>query len=497
MKQEPIKVLMVDDTPENLVALEALLRREGVQPLSARSGAEALELLLVHEVALALLDVQMPEMDGFELAELMRGSERTKHVPIIFVTAGSRDPNRVFKGYETGAVDFLFKPIDPHILKSKVDVFLELADQRRQITEALRINEMFVGIVGHDLRNPLGALVAGAELLTAQLTDEKHLRTLSRMTAAGRRMTAMIEQLLDLTRARLGGGLGFVRTRKQLDVRELVQRTLDELRASAPTREIVLESTGDATTCGDPERLLQLFSNLIANAMTHGATGTKVTVNVLGRSQDIVIDIRNDGVIPPARLATLFEPFRGKPQDVVRSSGLGLGLFISKQIALAHGGDVTVESSAAAGTVVTVRLPRTDELGEEPSRPIRRTEPGAKAVLIIEDDEPLRESLRRTFENHHYRVSTAGDGREAIEMMTREGPPDVVILDLVLPTVDGHRVYLAMQRDPRLADIPVVVSTANPAFAPTGLTVIPKPLKLARLLEEVARLSNQPRAKGA
>ena len=116
-----VKCLLVDDVEENLLVLSALLRRDDVEILQARSGAEALELLLVHEVALALLDVQMPEMDGFELAELMRGSDRTRHVPIIFVTAGVRDYYRVFKGYETGAVDFLHKPIDPHIIKSKAE----------------------------------------------------------------------------------------------------------------------------------------------------------------------------------------------------------------------------------------------------------------------------------------------------------------------------------------------------------------------------------------
>ena len=204
---EPIKFLLVDDTAENLVALEAIIRRKGLELLLARSGSEALEFLLVNDVSLALLDVQMPVMDGFELAELMRGAERTKHVPIIFVTAGSHDPQRVFKGYEFGAVDYLFKPIDPHILKSKVDVFFDLACQRRELSQALRLNEMFVGILGHDLRNPLGAMMMGAERLRQQIADEAQLRTLRRMTAAGHRMTEMIEQLLDLTRARLAGGL--------------------------------------------------------------------------------------------------------------------------------------------------------------------------------------------------------------------------------------------------------------------------------------------------
>ncbi|HMG52126.1 MAG TPA: hybrid sensor histidine kinase/response regulator [Kofleriaceae bacterium] len=366
MTLETTKVLIVDDIAENLVALEALLRRDGVQPLCARSGAEALELLLAHDVAIAVIDVQMPEMDGFELAELMRGAARTKHVPIIFITAGTRDPNRVFQGYETGAVDVLFKPIDPHILKSKIDVFLELAAQRRQVTQALRLNELFVAILGHDLRNPLGAMIAGTELLAHQLTDDKHRRTLDRMASAGHRMTAMIEQLLDLTRARLGGGLGFVRARKPLDVRELVQRTLDELRASHRGRDIRFEAISDCTTSGDPERMLQMFSNLMSNALTHGDPAGAIAIRVVGGSRDVAVEIRNAGVIPSDRLATLFEPFRREPSRAARSTGLGLGLFIAQQIATAHGGAVAVESTAADGTIVTVRLPRADGAAAEP-----------------------------------------------------------------------------------------------------------------------------------
>jgi signal transduction histidine kinase len=353
----PIKVLVVDDIGENLVALTALLRRDGLELLTARSGAEALELLLVHDVSLALLDVQMPEMDGFETAELMRGAERTKHVPIIFVTAGARDPQRVFKGYDTGAVDFLFKPIDPHILRSKVDVFIELARQRQELAEALRLNELFVGILGHDLRNPLGAMTVGVELLASQLADDKHLGTLHRMSAAGRRMTEMIEQMLDLTRSRLAGGLGFVRSRRRLDLRELVQRTFDELRATHPGRELVVDALGDCATWGDPERLLQLLSNLVGNALVHGIAGTPIHVRVLGGDRDLVIEVANQGVIPAELLPTMFEPFQGHGRRSSHSAGLGLGLFISHQIATAHGGDITVRSTDGDGTTFIVELP--------------------------------------------------------------------------------------------------------------------------------------------
>ncbi|MGH6978121.1 MAG: response regulator, partial [Brevundimonas sp.] len=130
---KPIHLLLVDDLEENLLALEALLKRDGVVCLKARSGDEALELLLVHDVALALVDVQMPGMDGFQLAEFMRGNANARHVPIIFVTAGSADQQRRFRGYEAGAVDFIQKPVETDILKSKANVFIELYRQRQEI----------------------------------------------------------------------------------------------------------------------------------------------------------------------------------------------------------------------------------------------------------------------------------------------------------------------------------------------------------------------------
>ncbi|MBN9076499.1 MAG: histidine kinase [Rhizobiales bacterium 65-79] len=129
----PVTFLLVDDLQENLMSLEALLKREDLVILKARSGDQALELMLQHDIALALIDVQMPGLNGFELAELMRGNERTRRIPIIFVTAGTTDSQRRFRGYEAGAVDFIQKPIEPDILRSKAAVFSELYMQRQQI----------------------------------------------------------------------------------------------------------------------------------------------------------------------------------------------------------------------------------------------------------------------------------------------------------------------------------------------------------------------------
>ncbi|HTE51769.1 MAG TPA: hybrid sensor histidine kinase/response regulator [Kofleriaceae bacterium] len=355
---EPIRFLLVDDVEENLFVLEALLARDGLEILRARSGAEALELLLVKEVALAFLDVQMPDMDGFELAELMRGTERTKHVPIIFVTAGARDPQRVFKGYETGAVDFLFKPLDPRVVRGKADVFFELFRQRRELSNALRLSEMFVGILGHDLRNPLAAIMTGAQVLERRVTGAKELAIVQRMTAAGQRMAEMIEQLLDLTRARMAEGLDFLRTRQRLDVASLVRRSHEELRVAFPERVVLVDARGDCAASGDPDRLLQVFSNLIANALHHGEPGGPVTVVVDGAGPDVVVSVHNRGAIPEELMPTLFDAFRARPSSSPRPSGLGLGLFIARQIVFAHGGGLSVSSTERDGTAFVVRLPR-------------------------------------------------------------------------------------------------------------------------------------------
>ena len=352
---DTVKFLVVDDTPENLVAMEALLRRNGLELLIASSGPEALELLLQHEVALALLDVQMPGMDGFELAELMRGTERTKHVPIIFVTAGTRDPYRTFKGYEAGAVDFLYKPIDPHILASKASVFFDLACQRTQLANVLRLNEMFIAILGHDLRNPLATLTAGAQLHELQHTDDATRRVTGKMLAAGGRMTEMIEQLLDLTRSRLGDGVGLVNAREEVDIASLVDRTVEELRVAHPARRFEVSSRRSCTAIGDSARLLQLFSNLIANAVQHGDPATPIRIEVDSGETEVVVRIHNLGTIDPSLVPGIFDPFRRRSEGV---RGLGLGTYIAREVARGHGGDVEVASGPEIGTTFTVRLPR-------------------------------------------------------------------------------------------------------------------------------------------
>ncbi len=358
------KCLLVDDVEENLIALEALLQRDGLDILKAQSGPEALELLLAHDdVALALLDVQMPEMNGFELAELIRGSERTRHIPLIFMTAGSREQNWQFRGYESGAVDFLYKPIDPHMLTNKAGVFFELhrrkqalAHELRARTEALRINEMFMAVLSHDLRTPLQSIVAAASVLKRQPSPDKTALMADRVLGASQRMGHMIEDLLDVTRIRQAGGLALQLGPAHMQT--LVQRTLDEVSTSHPERPIDSTLAGDLAGTWDAERLCQVITNLVGNALHHGSADHPVRIAVDGtRPEEVSITVSNGGTIPAGLLPHLFDPFRGGEREPGRHQGLGLGLFIAHQIVRAHHGTIEARSHNDV-TSFRVTLPR-------------------------------------------------------------------------------------------------------------------------------------------
>ena len=361
-----VSVLAVDDVPDNLDVLEALLADAGLRVLRAASGKEALELLLRHEdIAVALLDVQMPEMDGFELAELMRGAERTRHVPIIFLTAGAPEASRLFRGYEAGGVDFLFKPLDIPLLRSKVQVFIELFRHRQALAlqleehrQLVRMSELLFGVLGHDLRTPLSAIVTSAEVLRLRTGgDEITQRVVSTIQSASSRMTRLIAQLLDFGAARLGN---LPINPRPAALGELCGAAVGELR---DRHAFEVHESGDTRGTWDPDRMLQVLSNLLGNAVQHGDE-QPVRVRVCGTEEEhVIVEVANVGTLPDDIAATLFTPFAASNAS---TRGTGLGLYIVDQIVKAHGG-VVHGRSEDGWTMFTVRVPR--HVARPPSGP--------------------------------------------------------------------------------------------------------------------------------
>lgn len=372
--EQPIHLLLVDDLEENLLALEALLKREDVICLKARSGDEALELLLIHDVALALVDVQMPGMDGFQLAEFMRGNVNARHVPIIFVTAGSADLQRRFRGYEAGAVDFIQKPIETDILRSKANVFIDLYRQRREIlaqrdeleayANALRAADRrkndFIAMLGHELRNPIMALRAGLQLLERQSDKNRKADIQARMEVQAHHLSRLIEDLLDVARIDQGK---ISLQRERVSLQSVIESAVDtsrpkieagahDLTVALPSQPLWLE--------GDFTRLSQVVSNLLTNAAKYTPSEGQIRISADVVQDEVRIDIADNGVGVPhdmqGRIFDLFTQSKG-PDDRSRE-GLGIGLALVKQLVEMHDGAVELASDGPGrGSCFTLRFP--------------------------------------------------------------------------------------------------------------------------------------------
>lgn len=392
--QDPSKILIVDDLPENLQALEALLRHEQRAIYQAASGEQALALLLEHEFALAILDVQMPGMDGFELAEVMRSTTRTRHIPIVFVSAAGRELDYAFKGYESGAVDFMYKPLDADAVRSKVNVFVTLDQQRREtrrqmlaleqsrheqevllrelnqtqqeLQRSLRMRDEFMSLVAHELRTPLNTLFLETQMRSLQLKrgntaafgGQQMEAMIQRDERQIKSMIRLIDDMLDVSRMR--SGKLSIRPAK-VELMNLLERVVSDLSLQAATTgsSLTLRPHGGVDGCWDEFRVEQVIVNLLTNALRYGC-GQPVEVSVERSDEMVRIDVRDQGKgIASSDLERIFEPYErgarnGEPK------GLGLGLYISRQLAISHGGELRVSSKSGEGSVFSLVLPCTD-----------------------------------------------------------------------------------------------------------------------------------------
>ncbi|WP_395738546.1 response regulator [Prosthecobacter sp.] len=451
MTAPTIKFLLVDDLDANLDALEGLLQREGLELLKARSGHEALELLLVHDVALALLDVNMAGMDGFELAELMRGTERTRRVPIIFLTAGAIDQQRRFRGYDAGAVDFIFKPIESHILQSKAGIFYELAMQRevlRQSAEearaASRAKDHFMAALSHELRTPLTPVLMAVAALRndSGLNAESH-DLLDMMRRNIELEARLIDDLLDATRIH-NGKLAI--KPMDVDVHELLRHCQGTMGLQAQDQQVRFMTELHAPrhhVHADPVRLQQVFWNLLTNAVKFTPGAGTITLRTFNPDETrLAVQVADTGVgISPQALPRIFDAFeQGDASGQVRFGGLGLGLSISKAIVEAHGGTIEAESqgpdSGSTFTVTFSLIENPAPAGSAPSAAEPESTQRSLRLLVVEDHAHTREILGRLLTRGGHHVISAGTVAEALDAFSTH-TCDAVITDLGLPDGSG------------------------------------------------------------
>jgi signal transduction histidine kinase len=354
------RVWIVDDSPAQAEIARRSLSH-GSEVTVFHDGSSALERLAGDALGsdrphVLVLDWNMPSLSGLEVCRFVRERLGPSELPILILT-GTADQRDLVAAFEAGANDFVRKPFDEGELNARVaglersrNLYAQLNAAETHLRDEARFRERFIAALSHDLRQPLTAIKALAEIGRRQSQPRD-----MRVHDAAVRMSRMLDDVLDLSRSRLGSGMRLRQTSVALDA--LAERVVDEHRAAAADRTIELTVSGDLTGEWDGDRLAQVFSNLLDNALKHGAADAPVVCELRGLPSHVTMTVRNEGArLSEPTMATLFDAFRqGNPETA--GTGLGLGLFIVDQIVRAHGGTVTATNDLG-GTTFTVMLPR-------------------------------------------------------------------------------------------------------------------------------------------
>jgi signal transduction histidine kinase len=485
-------VLLVDDDPRNLLALEALLEDLGLTLVKASSGAECLRALLDADFAAVLLDVHMPGMDGLETAALIRARPATRHIPIVFLTAHTRDDSIVDRAYDIGAVDFLYKPLHPAALRAKVSTFVELHRRRSEAARAERIaheqrlaelrtqmanealhaemalerrandrlcelaeqlrikseeleeahvrKDEFLAMLGHELRNPLASLQYALEVARAPEHSDAVLGVFERQVKHLKRLVA---ELLDVTRVSRGT---IALERAPTSLRRVVTTAIEQCQQllTRKRHELVLELPDeDIEIVADEIRLTQVMANLMANAARYTDPGGRVRVAVRCEGEDAVIEVADNGRgIAPSSLPRIFDPFVQIDRSADAAQGFGLGLSLVRRLVELHGGCVTATSAGIGqGSRFTLRLPGarvTKTMADAPvPTPTMRAAP--MDIVLIDDNEDLLALVAEHLRTRGHVVSEAEDGITGLQLLL-DRSPRVALVDIGLPGMDGYEI---------------------------------------------------------
>ena len=480
---DAIDILLVDDEPRNLEALEAILDDRAYRLLRAESADGALKMLLDHDVAAIVLDIKMPGMSGFELAQLIKSTKKFRQVPILFLTAYMVDDNDVIAGYGAGAVDYLTKPINPQILRHKVAVFADLFRKTRALAElneklearvlertaaldaAAKQKDEFLAILAHELRNPLAPLRTGLDLLLAakERGTPAPDRTLAAMNRQLDHMVRLIDDLLDISRI----SRGLLELKKdRIDLADVVKLAIDGARPFFERRKqtISAEVPTSVFAHADPTRVAQILGNLLHNASKYTPEGERIEISLVEHDGHARVRVVDRGLgIPVDQLERVFDMFArvergGSPKAA--DSGLGIGLALSRRLAELHAGRLEVHSAGEGrGSTFTLQLPAlraTASTSVEPAAAPRKHHNLGLRILVIEDNDDIADTLADLLRDQGHDVTVARTGPDGVAAV-QAAKPELVLCDLGLPGMDGVEVCRVVRGLP-LGAQPIMVA---------------------------------------
>jgi signal transduction histidine kinase len=477
-----IDILLVDDEPRNLDALAAILDDTQYRLLRAESADLALKLLLDHDVAAIILDIKMPGMTGFELAQIIKSTKKFRQVPILFLTAYLVDDNDVIAGYGAGAVDYLTKPINPQILRHKVAVFAELHAKTRQLAElnekleervrertaaldaAAKQKDEFLAILAHELRNPLAPLRTGLDLLLAakQKSMPAPERTLAAMNRQLDHMVRLIDDLLDISRI----SRGVLELKKErIDLGVVIQSAVDGARPFFDRRKqiVSIDAPASVFSLADPTRVTQILGNLLHNAAKFTPDSGRIDIELSTANETARIRVVDRGVgIPGGQLERVFDMFARVDRGAsprAGDQGLGIGLALSRRLAELHGGSLAVASAGEGqGATFTLVLPAIPAVVVEPAPAQRAKHANGSGlrILVIEDNDDIADTMADLLRDLGHSVWVARTGPEGVTMV-KDTAPELVLCDIGLPGMDGIEVCRAV-RGMQLGAQPIMVA---------------------------------------
>lgn len=373
-------ILIVDDSPENIISLKKVLEKNDFEVDTASSGEEALKKILKKSYVLIILDVQMPGMDGFEVAEAVSGYSKAKETAIIFLSAATANLNLITRGYSSGGLDYISKPVDMNILLLKVKTFYRIYEQSRALNEmqkalreeiefrkeAERKKDEFISIASHELKTPMTSIKGYIQLLERSLdkNDKETIRArLHKVQNQIEKLNLLIADLLDISKIE-SGKLKFNKQYFSFD--NLVEHLIEVMQQSNPQVKIVKKGSINGNIFGDEMRIEQVIINFITNAIKYGPDGEEIYINSEIRDNQLYFSVKDFGIgMSEEHQQKIFEKFYRIEETSERFQGLGIGLYICQEIIDRHKGKIGAHSVLGEGSEFYFQIPLYSEKEEK------------------------------------------------------------------------------------------------------------------------------------